>query len=60
MSKINNDISYKNEHVLVVDDEDIVREPVTAMLRHLGFKVDTAQSGDEALKKIKQIPTVFC
>jgi len=53
MSKINNDISYKNEHVLVVDDEDIVREPVTAMLRHLGFKVDTAESGDEALKKFK-------
>ena len=53
MSKTNNDISYKNEQVLVVDDEDIVREPVTAMLLHLGFKVDTAQSGDEALEKFK-------
>jgi diguanylate cyclase (GGDEF)-like protein len=53
MSKINNDISYKNEHVLVVDDEEIVREPIVAMLLHLGFKADTAGSGDEALEKFK-------
>ena len=53
MSKTNNDISYKDEHVLVVDDEEIVREPITAMLQHLGFKVDTAETGDEALEKFK-------
>ncbi len=51
---MNNDISYKNEHVLVVDDEDIVREPISAMLQYLGFKVDTAASGDEALEKFKE------
>jgi diguanylate cyclase (GGDEF)-like protein len=50
----NNDISYKNEHVLLVDDEDIVREPISAMLQYLGFKVDTAASGDEALEKFKE------
>jgi len=49
----NDDISYENEHVLVVDDEDIVREPISAMLRHLGFRVDTAETGDEALEKFK-------
>jgi len=53
MSKTDNDISYKNEHVLVVDDEEIVREPIVAMLLHLGFKVDTAGSGDEALQEFK-------
>jgi len=53
MSMANNDISYENEHVLVVDDEDIVREPISAMLQHLGFNVDTAESGDEALAKFK-------
>ena len=54
MSMNNNDISYASEHVLVVDDEDIVREPISAMLQHLGFKVDTAASGDEALEKFKK------
>ena len=49
----NNDISYENEHVLVVDDEDIVREPISAMLEHLGFTVDTAASGQEALEKFR-------
>lgn len=53
MSMNINDISYGNEHVLVVDDEDIVREPISAMLEYLGFKVDTAESGDEALEKFK-------
>lgn len=54
MSMNNNDISYENEHVLVVDDEDIVREPISAMLLHLGFKVDTAGSGHEALENFKE------
>jgi diguanylate cyclase (GGDEF)-like protein len=54
MSMNNNDVSYEDEHVLVVDDEDIVREPISAMLQHLGFKVDTAASGDEAIEKFKK------
>lgn len=59
MSINNNDISYENEHVLVVDDEDIVREPITAMLQHLGFKVDSAGSGNEALEKFKENSYTF-
>ena len=59
MSIKNNDISYENEHVLVVDDEDIVREPITAMLQHLGFKVDSAGSGNEALEKFKENSYTF-
>lgn len=55
----NEDIPYEDESVLVVDDEDIVREPVSAMLQHLGFKVDTAASGDEALEKFKKMPYTF-
>ena len=53
MAVNNNDISYENENVLVVDDEDIVREPISAMLEHLGFTVDTAASGQEALEKFR-------
>jgi two-component system cell cycle response regulator len=59
MASVNNDISYEKEYVLVVDDEDIVREPISAMLRHLGFKVDTAKSGDEALEKFKSASFTF-
>ncbi len=53
------DISYENEYVLVVDDEEIVREPVSAMLRHLGFKVDTAENGAEALQKLGNTAYTF-
>ncbi|HOI95323.1 MAG TPA: histidine kinase N-terminal 7TM domain-containing protein [Syntrophobacter fumaroxidans] len=35
--------------VLVVDDEDMVREVCEAILRHFGFKVLTAAGGEEAL-----------
>ncbi len=59
MPVANEDISYENERVLVVDDEDIVREPISAMLQHLGFKVDTAENGDEALEKFKKNPYTF-
>ncbi|MCJ7808969.1 MAG: diguanylate cyclase [Desulfobulbaceae bacterium] len=33
-------IDYSRERVLVVDDEEAVRVPVTEMLRHLGFQAD--------------------
>jgi two-component system cell cycle response regulator len=59
MASVTNEISYEKEHVLVVDDEDIVREPISAMLRHLGFKVDTAKSGDEALEKFESDTYTF-
>jgi len=55
----NEDISYEDEYVLVVDDEDIVREPISAMLKHLGFKVDTAVNGNEALEKFEKNPYTF-
>ena len=53
------DISYENEHVLVVDDEKIVREPISSMLRYLGFRVETAESGDEALLKLENSSYTF-
>ncbi len=59
MSVTNGDISFQNEHVLVVDDEEIVREPISSMLRHLGFRVDTAGSGDEALERLDKNAYTF-
>lgn len=39
-----------NERVLVMDDEYIVRKVAGRMLEHLGYKVDFASDGHEAVK----------
>ena len=44
----------KRTKILVVDDEDIVRESLRDWLDGVGYKVDIAESGDKALKIIKQ------
>ncbi len=44
----------KRTKILVVDDEDIVRESLRDWLGGVGYKVDIAESGDKALKIIKQ------
>jgi len=52
-------INYGDEFVLVVDDEESVREPVVAMLEYLGFKADSAVSGEEALELLTNRPYTF-
>ena len=44
----------KKTDVLVVDDEDIVRESLRDWLSDVGYKVDVADSGEEALRIIRQ------
>ncbi len=44
----------KRTTILVVDDEEIVRESLRDWLDEVGYKVDIAESGDKALKIIKQ------
>ena len=43
------------ETALVVEDSLTDREAITSYLHHGGFKVLTAQSGEEALEKIAQV-----
>jgi heterodisulfide reductase subunit A len=43
----------KKTKLLVVDDEEIVRESLRDWLRSVGYKVLTAKSGKEALEIIK-------
>ncbi len=37
-------------HILVVDDEEVMRESLAAWLREDGYQVETAQSGGEAIR----------
>ena len=39
--------------ILVVDDEESLRELVSAVLEHEGYDVATAMDGEECLKKLK-------
>jgi len=47
-----------NGKVLLVDDEETVRDVGTAMLHELGFSTITANDGDEALAIFKAIPDI--
>ncbi|MUL43998.1 response regulator transcription factor [Streptomonospora sp. PA3] len=40
-------------HVLVIDDEPNIRDLVQAALRFHGFSVDSAETGDEGLAKVR-------
>ena len=39
--------------ILVVDDEDPIRNVLNMSLAHLGYQVDLAASGEEALEKLQ-------
>src|SRR5579863_2900965 len=45
-----------NENVLVVEDEQVLRESLQVRLRAEGYTVDTAADGIEALKKATELP----
>ena len=47
-------INYSDEFVLVVDDEEFVREPIVAMLERLDFNADARGTGQEALEKLAE------
>ena len=44
--------SLSKERILVVDDEEAVRMVMQRSLEHLGYVVDIAEGGDEAIQKL--------
>jgi len=46
----------KNEHILVVDDELLLRDIASQVLVGLGYNVSTVPSGEEALEFVKDNP----
>ncbi len=47
-------MSRKNVHILVVDDEEIVRESLSGWLRKDGYTVAAAPDGPTALEMLKE------
>jgi two-component system response regulator AtoC len=45
-------LSEMSKRVLLVDDEEVVREVLSAILIHNGYQVETAVNGQEALAKV--------
>ena len=43
-----------NAHILVVDDESAIRYSITKTLQRVGFQVESAASGEEALQMMGQ------
>lgn len=48
--------SFGGAHVLLVEDEPINREIAQMLLEDLGFEVDTAEDGQEAVEKVSKQP----
>ena len=40
-------------HVLLVDDDEDIRESIADVLRHYGFRVETAADGRDALERLR-------
>jgi two-component system response regulator AtoC len=49
-------MSRERTHVLVVDDEEIVRESLSGWLAKDGYTLDTAPDGQAALEKLRSSP----
>jgi len=64
--RIKNDIDHKtfqtnqtdqyrgNETILIVDDEESIRETCSVFLNSLGYEVDTCTNGEDGLMKFKK------
>ncbi|MDX5364922.1 MAG: PAS domain S-box protein [Alphaproteobacteria bacterium] len=52
------DVAGGSEHILVVEDDTLVRDHLVAQLRDLGYRVTDASSGPEAYEIIKRMDDI--
>ena len=50
--------AVREKSVLVVDDEDTVRESLSSILSREGYRVYEADSGDSGLRVLKEQPDI--
>ena len=50
--------AVKEKNILVVDDEETVRESLAAILEREGYRVFQAESGEEGLRVLKETPGI--
>ncbi|MFO7985732.1 MAG: diguanylate cyclase [Desulfatiglandaceae bacterium] len=55
----NEHINYSDEFILVVDDEESIREITVEMLTKLGMRAEAVESGDKALELLKEKSYTF-
>jgi len=48
-------LSAKNKKILLVEDNELNQEIAISILEEIGFKVDTANDGEIAVKKMKEV-----
>jgi two-component system cell cycle response regulator len=53
------DINYRDELILVVDDDKSLRDTVVQMLAHIGFQTNQAINGKKALEELKEKEYTF-
>jgi DNA-binding NtrC family response regulator len=41
----------ESARILVIDDDQVIRKTISATLQHAGYRVDTAENGNEAIEK---------
>jgi len=45
----------ESARILVIDDEESIRRTISLTLEHVGYTVDTAENGKQAIEKAEQI-----
>ncbi len=48
------------KQILVVDDEEAILKLLTKVLIRNGYRIDTADNGEEAIKKSRSADTIVC
>lgn len=48
--------SQNHEHILIVDDQEMLQDIASQMLRELGYKTSAVSSGEEAIEFVQKTP----
>jgi len=58
-TKVNNEDNSKKFHILLVEDQENVRDMISTMIKRLGHKVSIAKAGMEGLDMIRENPSGY-